>query len=629
MCGITGGLYFKGVVDSELCVNMNNSIRHRGPDDEGYLIINTMDKKLELRSGRDTIESFRKIHNSVEYNFDIKPNLFFGHRRLSILDLSELGHQPMCNEDRSIWLTYNGEVYNYLEIKDELERLGHKFKSKTDSEVIIHAYEEWGYQCLNRFNGMWAFAIYDFNKDILFLSRDRFGVKPLYYYIDNTKIIFASEIKAVLQDKSYIRKENEKVVNRFLVGGVLDDSNETFFKGIYQLEPGNYLVVKDNQIEITRYYDIPNNTAKYDFEQAKQKFFDIFYKSIDLRLRSDVPVGTLLSGGLDSSSIVSMVHHQFKTNNNDNKINTFSSVFSNKIYDEQEYIDEVNDKKNCIANKIEAKPDNLENDIEKLIYIQEEPFVSLSIYAQWNVMKMVSNTGVKVLLDGQGADEILAGYGPYYVPFFVSLIREGKFIKLLREEKAYFKYYNKCESMLRVNLKIFFESLPSSVKNTIRSMIGKNKKNYYTKFNDGLKDELYNSLTYSLRQLLHYEDRNSMAFSIESRVPFLDYTLVEFLFSIDNEYKINNGETKYIMREALKDILPDKIRNRKDKMGFVTPQEVWQKDELKDFIDDVLKSSSFKNRRFYQKLDINNEDFLKVWRYVNLELWMRMFIDKY
>lgn len=627
MCGIVGGLYFEKTIDKNLCINMNNSIKHRGPDDEGFLFINTATKNYNQMSGQDTINCLKNKYKSIEKISYVDYNLFLAQRRLSIIDLSELGHQPMCNEDSTIWLVFNGEIYNYAEIRNELLAVGHIFKSNTDSEVIIHAYEEWGEKCLDKFNGMWAFALYDLNNNIMFLSRDRFGVKPLYYYNDKEKIIFASEIKAILSDKSYKREQNDKVINKFLQSGIFDDSHETFFEKIYQLEPSHYMIIKDNEMSVHRYFNIEDNVELTDFEEAKDKFFSYFYDSVKLRLRADVPIGTLLSGGLDSSSIVSMIRYHFSKENCINEINTFSSIFSNKKFDEQKYIDEVNSEKKCKGHKIETNPLNLEADIENLIYTQEEPFGSLSIYAQWNVMNLVSKTDVKVLLDGQGADEILAGYEPYYFPYFRYLFKKRKFKKLKREVHIYLTTYNKSKSKVEVFSRIIYNCLTNLFKNANRKLLRKGQIDRKKKFEDPLKDELYNALNCSLRQLLHYEDRNSMAFSIESRVPFLDYKLVQYLFLIPNEFKINNGITKHIMRESLNDLLPKKIKDRKDKMGFVTPQEVWQRNELKDYFTRVLNSDRFKSRKYYKKLDLDKDDYLKVWRYINVELWMRMFID--
>lgn len=622
MCGIVGCVNFKCNMDLRLINQMNDSIKHRGPDDEGYLLINTNLRKCEIRSGVDTVKCYKEKYSNIQVNTGDFYNVAFAHRRLSILDLSELGHQPMCNEDESVWITFNGEIYNYEELKKELTGYGHVFRSNTDTEVIIHAYEQWGEECQKKFNGMWAFALCDLKKNIVFCSRDRFGVKPFYYYVDDNKFLFASEIKAILQDKSIKREVNDEIAYDYLKRGRLDHTNQTFFKGIYQIEPSSFIIVSNGNIKISSYYDIDDVEFNEDMEKSKKMFLDLLKDSVKLRLRSDVPFGSALSGGLDSSSIVSIVDGILKDENSKERPHTFSSVFDNKKYDEQEYIDIVNSEKNCIPHKISPDVDTLINDIKKLVYMQDEPFGSLSIYAQWNVMKLVSQTDVKVLLDGQGADEILAGYSDSYDDYLCDLIKKFSFSKLIKELKARKKYSRVpvCRSLKQ----IVYASIPENIKAIYRGKNFKTKKKYSSRLKNGL---YYMLRKYNLPSYLHYEDRNSMAFSIESRVPFLDYRLVEFAFSLSNCYKINDGSTKYIMREALKGVLPEKIRERKDKMGFVTPQEVWEKNELKPFMDNVTNSKKFKERKYFKGIDFSNIDPYLSWRCVNMELWMEEFID--
>lgn len=622
MCGIVGAVNFKSTVDIRLINRMNNAIKHRGPNDEGYLLLNAHTKKYEIRSGIDTVKYYKDNYLSIDSTTKDDYNVAFGHRRLSILDLSELGHQPMSNENQSIWITFNGEIYNYEELKEELLKLGHVFKSNTDTEVIIHAYEQWGEECLKKFNGMWAFALFDFNKEMIFCSRDRFGVKPFYYYLDDSKFVFASEIKAILEDKSIKREVNDDIAYDYIRRARQDHTNKTFFKGIYQIEPSSYMTISKGEAKVARYYNIGDFSSNENLENSKDTFLSLLEDSIKLRLRSDVPFGSALSGGLDSSSIVSLVDSILKKQNSKEKSHTFSSVFDNKKYDEQEYIDAVNEEKGCIPHKISPKAEDLIHDIKKLVYLQDEPFGSLSIYAQWSVMKLVSQTDVKVLLDGQGADEILAGYSDSYDDYMCDLIKQFNFSKIVKELKARKKYIG---VPIHKSLgRIAYASIPENIKAIYRGKNFKVKKMYKSKLKNGL---YYMLCKYNLPSYLHYEDRNSMSFSIESRVPFLDYRLVEFAFSLPNKYKINEGTTKYIMREALEGILPEKVRDRKDKMGFVTPQVVWQENELKQFMEDVINCDKFKARKYFNKIDFNKVDPYTTWRCVNMELWMEEFID--
>ncbi|MCX9076233.1 MAG: asparagine synthase (glutamine-hydrolyzing) [Candidatus Methanoperedens sp.] len=591
--------------------------RHRGPDDEGHY-----------------------INNSIG----------LGHRRLSIIDLSPAGHQPMCNEDGNIWITYNGEIYNYLELTLELKEKGHVFKSGTDTEVIIHAYEEYDQEFLHKLNGMFAFAIWDDRKKKLFCARDRFGIKPFYYYLDERRFHFASEIKAIITDITIERNPNDKIIYDYLAHDLLDHTEDTFFKGIKCLLPAHYLVIEDSVIKQKRYWDLDptNNQNEANDEEYTRKFFELFKNSVKLRLRSDVPVGTCLSGGLDSSSIACIANDLLKELTNEPQQKTFSSCFDEKEYDEREFINLVLDKTGAEGNFIFPNGNDLFDLIEDIIRNQDEPFVSTSIFAQWHVMKLAKYKGVKVILDGQGADELLAGYYDYYYSFFADLIKTLKFIKLIKEINLYSKYhhYSKINALISV---IFYLS-PNFLKKKFKYLERKkgwlnsefvkaNKKDEssVSKYNNNLNNHLYDVLRTGLPSLLRYEDRNSMAFSIESRVPFLDYRFVEFIFSLPNNQKIDNGMTKVILRNAMKDILPENVRNRKDKMGFVTPENIWFRTFAKDKIVEIIRSKRFIQRKYFNILEIKKEFEAHcngeknigstIWRWINLELWMRMFID--
>jgi len=649
MCGIVG---IHHLTHSRVNVTglklMTEMLRHRGPDDEGFLLVNmNTGKVLQSRASKE-LNLFGETNH---------PDLGMGHKRLSIIDLSEAGHQPMCNEDGTVWIVYNGEVYNYREIRKELENLGHRLKSQTDTEVILHAYEEWGTECLGRFNGMWAFALVDIKEKRIFCSRDRAGVKPFYYLFDGKQFCFASEIKALLRMDNMTIEPNKQIIADYLFSGLLDHTKETFFRNIYQLLPGEYLLFEGDRLKIQSYWDIEAKEDRFPREDNyAERFYELFEDSIRLRLRSDVPVGTCLSGGLDSSSIVCLANDlMFNGQTIDARLvgerqKTFSSCFENPDYDERYFIEKVIKKTGAEKNYIFPQVEHLFKDLFRLIWHQEEPFGSTSIYAQWSVMKLAKDRGVTVLLDGQGGDELLAGYSPSFYFLISETLKKIDFIRLMKEINGFRKNPKSIPDQFIT--KMIAALLPNSIKPilwrvTQRRMnwVEDGFQNKYLrhfpkplKFKHDLNNYLYHIFrTMILPGLLHYEDRNSMAFSLETRLPFLDYRLVEYAFSLPSDQKIKDGVTKVVLRNAMKGILPEEIRNRMDKMGFVTPEDIWIKTILKNQIYDILSSKSFAERGFFNVNKIKkafeeycqgklNIGFL-IWRWVNLELWLRTFID--
>lgn len=596
---------------------MNQALQHRGPDDQSFYL----DDKVSL-----------------------------GHRRLAIIDLSPAGRQPKCNEDGSIWIVFNGEIYNFQEIRSKLEESDHKFSSNTDTEVIIHAYEEWGTGCVERFNGMWAFAIYDKNKGTIFFSRDRFGVKPLYFCQDEKGLIFSSEIKGILQH-SINRIPNDKVVYDFLILGFVDHSPDTFFQGIKRLMPGESMTydLSESTMKKFRWYDLdrrPPATEMISEEGAAKRIRELFEDSVRYRLISDVPVGSCLSGGIDSSSIV----YAMRKNSAKSEIKTFSMVFPGKKQDESTFINEVVAAAKVEAHKVSPTSDDLLKDLNDLIWTQEEPFGSLSIYGQYKVMELANKAGMKVLLDGQGSDEIFAGYFIYYKYYlFESLLS----LRLSEAKKTSRAMKNKINDMILFPAMTILSSLGFSqgfLKNLwLRKM--KHLKGFERfELSNPLLDRgfdlnraLYSDLTgYSIPQLLRYEDKNSMRWSIESRVPFLDYRLVELAMSLPSSYKIREGTTKYILRKALKGLVSDRILERKDKIGFATPDGDWlMAPDFADMEREILNSDMFRSRKYWKQEEVVNlldenlgsgtkfkKDHMDVlWRIINVELWLRTFVD--
>lgn len=640
MCGIFAVLDLDSRnVHLQTLMKMSNALVHRGPDDCGLAYLELYGKKRVILGEEISDKAGGPPLDGL---------LAFGHRRLSIIDLSEAGHQPMCNETGEIWIIYNGEIYNYVELSEELVKKGHVFKSRTDTEVILHAYEEWGLGCLNRFNGMWAFALWDGKRQRLFCSRDRFGIKPFYYFFNGQKFVMASEIKALLQDSAIERAPNHRRIYDYLEFGYLDHTEETCFKNIYQLKGSHYMVLelRDTQIprlNIQRYWDIKRREMN-EGGPFHVRFFELFEDSIRLHMRSDVPVGTCLSGGLDSSSIV-MTAKRF-INSNSHK--TFSSCFEDKKYDEREFIDSVSKSAGTESHFVYPRAMDLFEEIESLIWHQDEPFESTSIYAQWNVFKLTKINNVKVVLDGQGGDELLAGYHSYFGAYLAELLRTLRLQKFIRE-------YQRIRELHHYSNGWLFQYL-------IRSMISpqtvhmlrtltrrktkwlepdgdtRNPLVFPKKFGNIFFNNLFHSLMHlTLPRFLHYEDRNSMAHSIEARVPFLDYRLVEFVFSLPMYQLIKDGMTKKILREAMRGVLPETVRTRMDKMGYVTPEDIWFRGILKKEIEDILESKSFAERGYFDIGEIKKA-FKEhcagrvnlgstIWRWVNLELWYRTFMD--
>lgn len=637
MCGIAGIYTEKGVSKLET-IKMSSILRHRGPDDEGFLLANG--NSVSVFSGKDTIPSLSNLENIAETNFEA--NLILLHRRLSILDVSENGHQPMCAENNNFSIVFNGEVYNYREIRQELQQKGYVFKSDSDTEVILNAFIAWGKSCVNRFVGMWAFVVFDKNEKTLTISRDRFGIKPLYYFKKDGFFAFASEIKALLQLKEVDNSISDENLGSYLAFGTTANPYQNLFEHIVDIEPGCNYQFNLNTQKLTKevYYSIddklPINTA--NIKTNTQKFEALFNDSIALHLRSDVEIGSCLSGGLDSSAIVYSASKQLK----DNSLKTITAAYQNKIIDESDYAKLVaNDLKN--VTDIYTYPDakTLIADMDKLIYAQDLPIGSTSIFAQWEVMKCASENNIKVLLDGQGADEILGGYYNFAGIHLIELLKSFKFIQFFKEYQLLKQNFT--PQIKNAVLRAAYYYLPEKLQQQLRA---KERLSYNFIKEDKLKeldlqipkrggktfDEHINlSVKFGMYELLRYEDRNSMAFSIESRVPFLDHRLVEFIRTLPTNQKIQGGWTKYILRKMLDEKLNNKVVWRKDKKGFVTPQQDW-KNELMKTLTTELKDSELPplmNRNYVLQLcnkDLGNASHLsEFWRAYSVVKWYNLY----
>jgi len=647
MCGLVGIFTVKGLGGFHSALQAANDIvAHRGPDGSGFVLFNTKFSETLKISGEKLL---------LEDGHMDRMTLAFGHRRLAIIDLSTAGHQPMCNEDESIWITYNGEVYNYVELRAELEKAGHTFRSQSDTEVILHAYEEWGENCVSRFNGMWAFAIADLNKQQLFCSRDRFGIKPFHYYYDGRRFVFGSEIKQLLCFPFVRKRVNERAVYEFLAYGAVDYCDETFFGDIYQLRHGHNLKVdlRDASLITTAFYThdfrIDNRIT---FREAAAKFRRLLTDSVRLRLRSDVEVGSCMSGGLDSSSIVCLMNQLLKDQRRLGVQRTFSSHFEEEEANELEYMQEVIRATGVKSYFTYPTPDQFLRDLERLVWHQEEPFGSTSIFAQWSVFKLAHDHGMKVMLDGQGADEQLSGYVDLALYFFNELHAKRRWLKLAWETWRHTQLQGKpwlsllpggAGNFLRSFGFLKHNDVPSPIIDWIRPEVKERYqgRSYYLKSQqirplgelEHLNNTLY-QLTFlnNLQELLKYEDRNSMAFSIESRLPFLDYRLVEFLFSLPSTFKIRNGYTKRVLRDGMCGVIPEKIRRRVGKLGFATPERLWQKTILRPLIELAIQDNSLRPFLIPEKAmsylgqiqQYELADFAP-WRWINLYLWMQRY----
>ena len=641
---------------------MTQSLAHRGPDGEGYVLFAQSEREKPL-------PIFGPLGASVGTE---GPGLHthragLGHRRLAIIDLTPLGHQPMGSEDGRFWITYNGEVYNAPELRQVLQDLGHRFKSSTDTEVVLESYRRWGRACLDRFNGMFAFAVWDQRERTLFCVRDRFGIKPFYYRQDAGRFLFASEIKALLQDGTFQRRPNEGIILDYLSLGRLDHTTDTFFHNIQQLAPGECLWVYQRgqqgrpSVHCERWWTLGEAPAAVSRDHAVVRTRQLIEDSVRLELRADVPVGSCLSGGLDSSTIVCLMSRLLADQaarepapaGHGVRPQTFSACHEDPRFDERRFIQAVLDWTGAVNHAVFPNPAQLFESLPDVLWHQEEPFSGTSILAQWAVMRAASEAGIKVLLDGQGGDEVLLGYPGYMGSLLADYVRKGRWARAAIEWSAWRRVHGGLHPTLWAGLvrgilpERSVRWLRSRVlddgawldrtfvrRNSSRDAAGGHRS---SRAGSVLDAHVVRALTQDLPALLHYEDRNSMAFSIEARVPFLDHRLVEWLLHLPPEWKIAEGITKRILREAMEGVLPEEVRRRTDKMGFVTPEDEWLKVIWRPQIEATLESDSLRSRPYWRAA-VLQEWYGRyrdgrvsigptVWRWVNLEWWLRRFCD--
>ncbi len=624
MCGIVG-LVAKRAINPAALAAMTTRLVHRGPDGDGLWLSD--DKRVG-----------------------------FGHRRLAIIDTSEAGAQPMTDSSGRYVITFNGEIYNYLELAERLRGEGVVFKSKCDTEVLLEAYKTWGDACLAELNGMFAFAIFDTRKQTLFCARDRFGEKPFLYVETDDYFAFASEYKALFALDGLVVETDDTRILRFLhdTRQGLDDAPETAFIGIKQLLPAEclHLDVADLKTTVARYWDIePGEDCGLSFEVASQQFRELLEESVRLRMRSDVPVGSCLSGGLDSSSIVGLNRRILGAGV---PYHTFTGRFPGTSADEGAFADLVVKAEQVTPHVTEPRAEGLAEELADFMWFNELPVGSSSQFAQWSVFRLAKEHGITVLLDGQGADEILGGYEQYFKPYLRAraAMADGGTV---RAEKAVIEA--RYPAALSGGSDSWKGRLPMGLRWSLANGLGRgsdflfgvrrdlaadlasaNQRQSDTRFNPlmaALKDD---SLHAHLPTLLRYGDRNSMAHSREVRLPFCDHRLAEFAFSLKPDTLMGNGETKRLLRHAMRDVLPDDIRTRWNKQGFRPPQEAWFAGALQGLVRETLTGVDFQNRGYWNakwwqsalaRFD-GGEGHLAwtLWKPIIAEAWQKHFVER-
>ncbi|MBE2228543.1 MAG: asparagine synthase (glutamine-hydrolyzing) [Ignavibacteria bacterium] len=605
MCGISGIFNFDGApVNEAQLQEMNRVIHHRGPDGDGIYI---------------------------------EGNAGIGSTRLAIIDLREIANMPIYDTENRYVIVYNGEIFNYVELRNELLQKGHKFNTGSDTEVVLNAYKEWGEDCLHRLNGMWAFAIWDKTEKTLFCSRDRYGIKPLYFYKDDNKLIFGSEIKQILScgvDKTV----NDETIYDYLVFHFIDHTENTFFKNITKVQAGHKFTIKNNEFKLSRWYNLPEVNYIRDEKNLYSDLYDLLYDSVRLRLRSDVEVGSCLSGGLDSSAIVCIMHEILHNEGKPEIQKTFTACYDDPLIDERPYVEEVIKQTNSTKYYLFPDVQGFRSDIDKMTYHQDEPYTGATVFAQWSVFKKIHEAGIKVVLDGQGSDEILLGYFSFF-PFHLkrNLLNPFKFIsEYVKGVNTSNLGYNKFTQNL-----VYFNTGSVRYSHVMKNSSAFVKNDFITAHNrrdlfnqmiaaTGLEENrLSNLWNISLPSLLRYEDRNSMAFSVEARIPFLDHRLVEYIFRIPLNKLIHKGWTKFALRESLKGRIPEDIRMRKGKLAFSVPQKKWLK-EITGYLEETF-THDFRSGRFIDRDKVlgiirsGNFNDKVLYRAFALEKWMKVF----
>jgi asparagine synthase (glutamine-hydrolysing) len=589
MCGIAGWVSAAGI-DVPTLRRMTDVQAHRGPDDAGYLV--------DDGGALHELDAAGRAVRSTPRPAPLAGAAGLGHRRLAILDLSTAAHQPMADPERRYWLTYNGEIYNYVELRQALRAAGWRFRSDGDTEVVLAAYLVWGEACVERFNGMWAFAIWDARERRLFCARDRFGVKPFYYYKGGGHFIFASELKGLLAHPAVPRGLNDRAARDFLSSGTIDHRpGESLLAEVAELPSAHTLVLEGDNLRLREYWRIPAPERKEPFTPAlTERCRELLQDAIAIRLRSDVPVGGTLSGGIDSATLTCLIDRSA-----DRSYPVFTVQFPGHAHDESRYVrDVMAEARNLELHTLTPSSGELLRDLTRVLWHQDEPFADTSIFAHYRIMRLVRESGVKVVLTGQGADEIFAGYASYYRSYLGHLAATGRLRELNQEVAA--RSAMTGESRVGLFQAALYHASPLRTRNALHALATRRAVPWLRpepgasppRFApappgwSGFDWYLYEALRrWAIPHLLRQDDRNSMAFGLESRAPFMDYRLVELLFRTADDAKVGGGESKRLLRAVGEGVIPASITARRDKIGFYTPMTEWLRDG-RPLVEEVL-----------------------------------------
>ncbi len=644
MCGITAIISKtkQGIADVNEIRALNNALKHRGPDSEGYLAFDSKD--FYPMFGSDTLANCK--NNALPFSSKAAVNEYrtpaqfiLGHRRLSIIDLSPSGHQPMCDQSQNYWITYNGELYNYLELKSELQLLGHQFITQSDTEVIIEAYKVWGEACVKKFNGMFAFVLFDKYKQQFFIARDITGVKPLYYYENNNAIYFASEQKALLKLQHLPKKADAKSVYYHLVfnkQGANENGEEfTFFENISAFPKGQYMIydLLSGKRKTHQYFNIVeaiNSTINTKSEKEIEALvLEKIEQAITLRLRSDVEVGVCLSGGIDSSVIACLINTIHLKNQTPLATQLFSIVFPNQKEDESIYAKAVVDQVRGHWHTYTPNVEKFNQDIEALVYSQDIPIINTSTYAQWSIMEQVKLKGLKVVMNGQGGDELFGGYPPHWLSYWNEISKTQKSKE--QKETQFFISPKQYEWKQRIKQKQYsiwrtHFSNEKYLHPDFKQQFKTEERNhfFYDNLNQHLRADYFGN---TLSSYLKYEDRCGMWHSVESRLPFADdKELMVLMFAINGPLKLKNSVLKNLLRESTKRILPQIIYERRDKKGFESPNELFVKKIMPFSLPFNENLKSYLSKNYLQQMPNNqNIDASFLTKTAFFNKWMATF----
>jgi asparagine synthase (glutamine-hydrolysing) len=636
MCGIAGmhGPNRAGF-QARVVQDMTESLAHRGPDDGGYVVFDDERHALAWRAGEPAPD---RVAGTA-----------LGNRRLKIFDLSPAGHQPMTDGRR--WIAYNGEIYNHVELRGELERLGYRFASTCDTEVVLHAFDAWGTECFARFNGMWAIALYDVIDGSLVLSRDRFGVKPLYIHRGPRGLVFGSEVKALLCHPDVPCEPDLATIYNYVARHYrwVDGGRASFYAGIEHFPKGHWWRIgATGRIEEGRFWalDPSRFEDRLSDEEALERFRETFWDAVRIRLRADVPVATLLSGGLDSGSVTAVAAALTAE-----PVTTFSARFSESGYDEGRWIEALTREVGADARFIHPRPAELIPTLERMLARHDEPVCTATWFVHWLIMEQVAGQGFPVILNGHVGDELFAGYWDHYLYNLADL--EDSDPAAFEAEYAAWRAnhgrdpgeFESRRDALRAGLRPGEVSADAARDHAavaspgLRAAAAVPERPNPFRGRDRLRSRLHQELVYeTVPAVLRPEDRNSMAFSIESRSPFLDYRLVELAFAMPGRFKIRDGLGKWAIREGMKGTLEESVRTRRDKQGLVAPTAHWFRGASRDAVREVLASPELAGRGLLEQDEVlrrfdahvagHDDHYLEIWQWLNLELWMREAFDR-